>query len=145
MSADIRIVNQNTMLVDDRFLRLTEIKPDELEYILKIARTAIDDAIEHMYVMQLARNPDAFVQRGSVWVARVAANPRVALSAEGIDLYDRAGARRQVFDDPAYFKPRYQPYIHSAQRANLIPEAAIAGAGKLLLAVRTEPHQRAPE
>jgi hypothetical protein len=134
---ELSFTYDNILLVDGEFMQIRDTSPERLRGVLKVGHAAIIEAIDNLY--QKAANNAPFVQRGSVFVIKMADNEVRALSEQGLESRDHKPFNRGTYEDVVELKPKYHPYWQVVEQEGFIPIARQTYKADFWLAVRDTP------
>lgn len=108
----------NILLVDNEYLQAKDLQ--RLRAALFVGRSVIDNAIEEMYLKYRFTAPN--VQRGSIWVMRLATDIRRVITPVGRAINDHKQSNRGVFSDGSHVMEGFQPHWQVIEENGYIPE-----------------------
>jgi hypothetical protein len=157
LAVAVSVVGKNIILFDGVFAQFNVIRnnPELFADTITLARFVISKAIDDMYeenCMQYQGNIAkglnvSEIQRGSVFVARLAVNDGTVLSEKGLESRRSKPYDRGVYEEKHELKPRFHPLWFAVANTGFIPEAIsvlgdVENMNGICLAIRDTPRKR---
>ena len=120
--SNIRIEQDNILLVDGEIMQAEAISPEKFAQILTLGKEAVINALDAMYLKYSKNAPN--VQRGSIWVMRLNEDADEAISLTG---QAASEDKRKIGDSGTFYSAtsinaQYHPYWDAVKQVGLIPE-----------------------